>query len=68
MHCGCFCKEMWRMYCSDTRVGERKLAGPIRRSIPAIQTSGSQHSFYWLDLNLSKNVYSTNVRLSGPSF
>ena len=30
---GCFCKEMWRMYCSDTRVGEWKLAGPIRRSI-----------------------------------
>ena len=26
-------RKRWRMYCSDTRVGEWKLAGPIRRSI-----------------------------------
>jgi len=42
---GCFVTKRWRMYCSDTRVGEWKLAGPILRSIPwyLIRT----HHFYW---------------------
>jgi len=35
-HCGCVVgssREMWRTYSSDTRVGERKLGGPIRHCI-----------------------------------
>ena len=32
------------------------------------QTSGSQHSFFWLNLNFSTNVYSTQVRFLGPLF
>ena len=31
---GCFVTKRWRMYCSDTRVGEWKLAGPILHRIP----------------------------------
>ena len=30
---GCFVTKRWRMYCSDTRVGEWRLAEPIVRSI-----------------------------------
>jgi hypothetical protein len=30
---GCFVTKTGRMYCSDTRVGEWKLVGPILRSI-----------------------------------
>jgi hypothetical protein len=41
---GCFVTKRWRMYCSDTRVGEWKLAGPILHHIHSVVGEGGRRA------------------------